>query len=282
MSYIPDDPDVSKYLAISENGVKEAAFFIDEIELTMGKILTGAVFSLPMNSGRLVMKVSSLSTFPDSAYAIDTEILAFDRDGRPLWSMEAPFAKIFPLTRDSGPEIAVLMRALDRTDKAVYWEPTLLGIGQEAPDTVQMDIPISWDNFILLSNIYRGISGISPADLKKAADYFGDYGYQDQIFQAELLRRFAQPLLFLPLAIFAVVIGWRYRALVRPRYIRVPMLIVLPLVFNGLEVFCRDWLNKLGIWTVVSYGFTIAAVFFGAGFFILLVCSLVVLAAQHS
>jgi hypothetical protein len=57
------------------------------VELTLGRILTGAVLSLPMGQGRLVMRISSLSTSTDSAYGIGIEIMAFDRDGLLLWSM---------------------------------------------------------------------------------------------------------------------------------------------------------------------------------------------------
>jgi hypothetical protein len=60
------------------------------------------------------------------------------------------------------------------------------------------------------------------------------------------------------------------------------MLGILPLVFNGVIHICRGWVNNLGIWAVVSAGFTTAAVFFAAGILVLLVLSLIALAAQHS
>ena len=277
----PEDPDAAKYLALSEQGLGQTAFFIDEMELSLGEILTGAVFSLPLGPGRLVMRISSLSTSPDSAYGMGIEMMAFDRDGRPLWSMEAPYAKILPLTLDSGPAVAVLMRALDRTDQSKQWEPVKQGMGQSAPDGAQMILEVSWDNFLLLSNVNRGLSGLSPADLKRAAEYLGSYGYQSEVFEAELLRRFAEPLLLLPLGVFAIVIGWRYRAVKRPRYMGIPMLGILPLVFYGTVHLCRGWINNMGIWAVLSLGFTTAAVFFAAAFTLLLILSLIILAAQH-
>jgi lipopolysaccharide export LptBFGC system permease protein LptF len=142
-------------------------------------------------------------------------------------------------------------------------------------------LSVSWDGFVLLSSINRGLMGLSPAELRLAAESLGNYGYQREVFEAELLRRFSEPLFFLPLAVFAIVIGWRYRALKRPRYMGIPMLGILPLVFNGAEYFSRGWINDLGIWAVVSVGFTTAAVFFGIGVFVLLVISLITLAAQH-
>ncbi|MCL2319078.1 MAG: hypothetical protein FWC45_03255 [Treponema sp.] len=278
----PDDPDAVKYLALSEKGVHQAAFFTDEMELTLGSILTGAVFSMPMGTGRLVMRVASLSTSADTAYGIGTEIMVFDRNGRPLWSMEAPYAKMFPLSRESGPAVVVLLRALDRQDKTKRWEPVVKGSTPNgAAGNAEIALQVSWENFLLLSELPRGLSGLSPAGLKRASGDLGNYGYQPKVFQAELLRRFAEPLLLLPLGIFAIVIGWRYRALKRPRYVGIPMLIMLPAVFNGAMLFCRELVSNLGVWAVVSLGFTVAAIVFAGGLIVLLVLSLILLSAQH-
>jgi hypothetical protein len=276
----PDDPDVKKYFALSEDGLKQAAFFIDEIEVTLGRILSGAVYSLPLGTGRLVMRISSLSTSPDTAYGIGVEIMVFDREGQSLWSMEAPFAKIIPLTLDSGPSTAILLRALDRADKNKRWEPVITGIGKGPPDNAEIVLPVSWDSFNLIANVRRGLSAVSSSDLRRAALDLGSCGYLPKVFEAELLERFVRPLFLLPLGIFAIALGWRLRALKRPRYMAVPMLVILPAVFNGSVHFSRSWFHDLGIWAVVSFGFNSAAIFFGAGILVLLILSLIVLAAK--
>jgi hypothetical protein len=61
----------------------------------------------------------------------------------------------------------------------------------------------------------------------------------------------------------------------------IPMLGILPLVFNGAVHFSRSVLNQLGIWSVPIFGFTFSAIFFGAGIVVLLVVSLLILAAKH-
>jgi len=276
----PDDPDVQKYFALSEQGLKQAAFFVDEIEMTLGRILSGAVYSLPLGTGRMVMRISSLSTAPDTAYGIGVEIMAFDREGQNLWSLEAPFAKIIPLTLDSGPSTAILLRALDRKDKNKRWEPVIKGVGKGPPDNAEVVFSVSWDNFNLISNVRRGLSAISSSDLKRTADNLGSCGYLPQVFEAELLERFIRPLFLLPLGILVVAFGWRLRALKRPRYMAVPMLGILPIVFNGSVHFSRSWLHDLGIWAVVSFGFNNAAIFFGAGILVLFIFSLIILAAK--
>ena len=281
MDLSPGDPDVARYLELSQKGLLNAAFFIDEMDMALEGILSGVVFSMPYGTGRLVMRISSLSISPDSCYGMGIEIITFDMDGRPLWRMEAPYAKILPLSLSSGPEIAVLMRALDRTDKTKHWEPVVHGMGQAGPAGAQIALQVSWDNFLLLSNVRRGLSVLSPVDLKKAADYLGNYGYQPEVFQTELLRRFSKPLFLLPLGIFAIVIGWRYRALKRPRLAGILMLGILPLVFSGVVQLCRLWISNLEIWAVVSLGFATAALFFAAALIILLILFLIILAAQH-
>jgi hypothetical protein len=278
MTLSPDDPDVKKYFALSEEGVKKAAFFADEIEMTFGSILSGAFYSLPFETGRMAMRISSLSTSPDTAYGLGVEIMAFDNFGMDLWSMEAPFAKITPVTLDSVPSTVILLRALDRTNKSISWEPEIKGAGKSAG--AEIVLPISWDNFNLISNVRRGLSSLSSSDLKRAADNLGSCGYLPQVFETELLERFIRPLFLLPLGIFAIALGWRLRALKRPRYMAVPMLGILPVVFNGSVHFSRSFLNHLGIWAVTSFGFTTAAIFFGAGILIIFIMSLIFLAAR--
>jgi len=281
MNMTPGDPDVQKYFALSEAGIKQAAFFVDEIEMTLGRILSGAVYSLPLGMGRLGMRITSLSTSPDTAYGIGVEIMAFDTEGQSLWSMEAPYAKIVPATLDSVPSTVILLRALDRADKNKRWEPEIKGTGRSLPPgSAEIALPVSWENFSLISNVRRGLSSLSSSDLKRAADNLGSCGYLPQVFEAELLERFIRPLFLLPLGIFAIAFGWRLRALKRPRYMAVPMLGILPIVFNGSVHFSRSFLNHLGIWAVTSFGFTSAAIFFGAGIMVMLILSLIVLAAK--
>ena len=282
LSISPQDPDVHRFFAMSKEGLRHVAFFIDEMDMAMGTILTGAVFSLPFESGRVVMRFSSISMFPDAAYCMGAEILAFDRDGRPLWGMEAPYAKIVPLVLNTGPSLAVLLRSLDRMDENRRWEPVVQDFGQTAPGTAQIAIPVSWSDFLLISNVRRGLSALSMADLRRAADNLGSYGYKPEVFQVELLRRFAEPSLLLLLGILAIALGWRYRALKHPRFVGVLMLGIMPIVFHGAVNLCRGWINSLGIWAVVSLGFTTAAFLFGAAILLLFVFFLIMLASQHA
>jgi hypothetical protein len=299
----PLDPDVTRFYAQSERGAMETAFFLDEIELALGELLTGGIFSLPITGagsaipadrpragsppppflpqGRLVIRFSSLSVFPDYAYGTGVSIMALDRDSRPGWTMEAPYAKIMPLTLENSSRVTVLMRALDRADKRGGREPMVTSLGQTAPAGGQILLDIPWKDFLLLSDIRRGITSLSVAQLRTAAADLKSSGYLPEVFQAEILYRFSESAMLLPMAILAIVIGWRYRALKRPRYLGIPMLGILPAVFGGLTHFFRICINNLSIWAVLSLGYPSALILFillGAVVFIL---SLILLAAQH-
>jgi hypothetical protein len=281
LSLTPEDPDIAKYLSISEQGTIQAAFFSDEMELSTGEIYTNAVFSLPLGAGRAVMRLSSLSLLPDSAYGTGAEILAFDRDGRPAWRIEAPYVKILPFSLDSGPRISVLMRALDRTDKTKRWEPLVRSLGEKAPQDARISFSLRWDDFLLLPDLRLGPEDLSVSSLIAASRIAGNYGYLPQVLEAEIIRRFAEPAVFLPIAVLVLVIAWRYRAMKRPRYLGIPMMAVLPVVFNGAIHFYRSCLNNLGIWTVITFGFTLGIIAFTVGVLVFFILSLVLLAAQH-
>jgi hypothetical protein len=101
------------------------------------------------------------------------------------------------------------------------------------------------------------------------------------VFQAEIMSRISEPVVLLPLAILAIVIGWRFRAKQRPRYLWFPMLLVLPLVFNGFLHYSRTLFDNLGIWLILSLGFSTALFVFFAGVLLFFICTLILLAAQH-
>jgi hypothetical protein len=289
----PNDPDAANFFIKSEQGARETAFFIDEMELAVGEVLTGAVFSLPVSSvngspRRAALRFSSLSGFPDYSYGIGLEYISFDGDARPVSRVEAPYAKILPIRPGARPQTAVLMQALDRHDRNHRWgplwaaDPALPPSPEEAVSgETQLLLDISYEDFLLLSHTRRGLDNLQLGELFSAARRLGSAGYLPGVFEAEIVYRLSVPLFFLPLSILSIVIGWRYRARKRPRYLFIPMLPLLPLVFNGLVRLYRNILNTTGIWAVISLGFSTTLVIFIAVLALLFIFSLIFLAAQH-
>jgi hypothetical protein len=84
------------------------------------------------------------------------------------------------------------------------------------------------------------------------------------------------------MAIFVIIIAWRYRTKKKPRYLFVLLLPVLPIVFHGFVFLYRSVFNTLGIWLVLSFGFTAALVIFIAVMAVTLFISLLSLAGQRA
>jgi hypothetical protein len=290
-SLTPNDPDVANFLVLSERGLSELAFFTDEMEFPIGDVITGAVFSIPHMSlvrssagipsfGRVVLRMASLSTSADSSYGIGFELISFDDAGRLSFRVEAPYVKMLPLTVRGSSRVVVLMRALDRLDKGRRWEPVWTGPVPEGENT-QVMLDTTYENFLLLSRARRKAESFFIGDLLSMGQSFGDYGYIPQVFQAEIMSRVSEPVVLLPLTILAIIIGWRFRAKERPRYLWFPMLVVLPLVFNGIIHYSRILFNNAGIWLILSLGFSTALFVFFAGVLLFFILTLILLAAQH-
>lgn len=283
----PGDPDVQRFLGFSEKGASEVAFFIDEMELTLGEILPEAIFSFPLKEsvgrkdGRIVLRVASLSILGDFSYGMGIDLMSFDGNGNLLYRVEAPYAKIVPITLDSGSHVVLMMRALDRADKEKRHEPVWSGPDKTFVKEGQLILDLTYEDFLLLSRLRRGLGPLMLGDLLAMAQRIGSYGYIPQLFQAEILYRLSEVAIFLPLTILVIIVGWRFRTQKRNLYLGIPMLVVLPLVFNGIVFLCRSMLNTLSIWSVISFNFSVAIVFFIIGTLALFVFTLILLVAQH-
>jgi hypothetical protein len=285
----PDDPDVKQFLAKCETGAKETAFFLDEMQLSLGEILNGAIFSLPRENGRAVMRFSSLSTSNDYAYGMKLEFMNFDDNSKLTENITAEYAKIIPFkvpVKNTGNEIPgeeekvlVLVHALNRHNRNIDYNGTWL-FGRKSEKGILLDI--NFEEFLLLSQIRRGLPNLEINDIFKAAKIADTAGYVPQIFEAEILNRLGSAIFFLPMAIFVIVIGWRFRAKIHPRYLFIPLFFILPIVFHVIVFLYRSLLNILGIWLVLNLGFSTAFIVCIAVLVLTLLLSLIILAAQHS
>jgi hypothetical protein len=293
----PKDPDVINFLNECEQGLEETAFFIDEPEMTLGEILSGAVFSVPRRTsagtpyGRMILQIRSLAASPDFSYGIGVELLVFNGKGELENSLEAQYAKILPKTLGGQKRVLLLLRALDRENESRRWEPVWtgpglpgsIGYGGDGLDLgdTQVILDIPYEDFLLSTQVRRGVDNFFIGELFAAERTLSAYGYISQVFEAEILGRFAEPLYFLALLILILLIGWRYRAVRQPRYLIIPMLFILPLVFDGVIRIYRAAMNILGIQLILSLSLVPALIVVFAGAVFLFILFLIGLACQH-
>jgi len=283
----PNDPDAKNFFADCKKKTIEIAFFMDEMEVSINETLTNVIFSLPahQNKGqdRSVMRVASFSYTPDYAYGTGIDYMVFDTDAHPLLHLQAPYAKFLPITLDDEERVIVLLRALDRHDRTKRWEPEWTAQNNTVyhPQMAQVTLDIDYETFLMLPQMRQGLPSLDINALFAASSIAGETGYIPEVFEAEVINRLGSCLFFLPMAVLAIIIGWRYRAKQRPRYFFVLLLPVLPVVFNGMVYLYRIVLNSVGISLVINLGFSLALtaliVILALSFFI----SLILLAAQR-
>ena len=283
----PNDPDAKNFFADCKKKTTEIAFFMDEMEVSINETLTNVIFSLPahQNKGqdRSIMRVASFSYTPDYAYGTGIDYMIFDTYARPLLHLQAPYAKFLPITLDDQDRVIVLMRALDRHDRTRRWEPEWTAQNNTVyhPQMAQVTLDIDYETFLMLPEMRQGLPSLDINTLFAASGIAGETGYIPEVFEAEVINRLGSCLFFLPMAVLAIVIGWRYRAKQRPRYFFVLLLPVLPIVFNGLVYLYRIVLNSLGISLVINLGFSLALTML----IVILACSfifsLILLASQR-
>ena len=283
----PYDPDAVNFFAASEKGTKEVAFFVDEMEVSLGEMFTGTILSLPINQNRgrdrYVLRLSSLSSAPDYAYGTGIEYMVFDANAQPRLYLQAPYAKFLPITLNDQPQTLVLMRALDRNDRSKRWEPEWSAENNTVyqPETAQITLNISYETFLMLSEIRQEPSNLHIETLFTASKIAGEAGYIPEVFHAEILNRLGACLFFLPMAVITIIIGWRLRAKSHPRYLFVLSLPVLPIVFNGIVHLYRNVLNVIGVFLILNLGFSTALTVFIVSIALAFFFSLILLAAQH-
>ncbi|MDR2397638.1 MAG: hypothetical protein LBD74_02635 [Spirochaetaceae bacterium] len=274
----PGDPDVAKFLILSEQGVQVQAFFSDEITLSVGAALPLRIFSLPLEDGRMIVRIPWFWGFESISYGRDIEIMALEQDGSLRYHLTAPYAQIVPLEGEEGSQVMVKMLALDRQSARQY-RPIWIHQDPDQMGATQVVLDVSYRDFLLLAKLSEGMDSLSIADLFRTVENIQSYGYIPKVFQAEIVYRLSEPTLFLPIAIVCIVLGARYRARRRAWQI-FPMLVILPVVCYGIGLIYLSILNTLGIWSVIFLGFPFSLGLFTLGPLIVLVVSLLYLAAQ--
>ena len=267
---VPGNPDVENFLEASRRGAMEVAFFADEVRMLLNTTFTGAIFSLPdatlgrNRGGRSVMRIDGFSYAADYAFGIGLEYMVFDSQSRLLFSLRSPYAKFLPIVVNGHQQVLILMRALDRHDPYMRWEPVwdVRDPSFYYPGQAQIILDISYEKLLTLSQMRRDLSAMRIDELFAASNIAGDFGYTPRVFEAEILNRLGSAFFFLPMAILVIVLGLRLQTRSRPRYIYVIMLGVLPLVFSVVVYVWRSVFNIVGTSLILAASFPVALALF--------------------
>jgi hypothetical protein len=285
---LPQDPDVQKYFTMSEDGLKSVAFFIDEMNLAIGSVQSNTVFSLPSNvysaGGRFSLRIKQLISFEDCAYGRGLELFAFDGNKTELFRMEADLIKIIPVQTGGDWHTMILTHAVDREDSAseqkAKWEVPGVGGASVYPSN-QLYLDLVYEDFLLATTAATSTKLFFAGNLFRASAKLKTFGFIPEVFYVEIMRTIYIPILFLPLGIFALIIGWKYRPRRKVPYAIFPMMLVLPFVFETIVLIVKKIFNLISIWTTLAFGFQASCLIsIGTAVFLFLLM-LFLLAAQR-
>jgi hypothetical protein len=142
-------------------------------------------------------------------------------------------------------------------------------------------LDLLYEDFLIAATASRSTKLFFAGDLFRSSAKLRFFGFIPEVFYAEIIRIIYIPILFLPLGIFALIIGWKYRPRRKVPYAIFPMLIVLPFVFETIVLIVKKIFNLISIWTTLAFGFQASCLIsIGTAIFLFLL-TLFLLAAQR-
>ena len=106
---------------------------------------------------------------------------------------------------------AVYLQAWSRDYEQMHWGPVWHGTAPENTPENQVILAINYEDFLLASVSGKNPDGLFLHEILSLAGRLASYGYVPEVYHAEIVNSIVEPLLFLPLMIFSLVIGWKLR-----------------------------------------------------------------------
>ncbi len=204
----PKDQDIATYLARARDALKDTSFFLDDalkmqnLPGTQGILfLNGAAAGAleAVSIGKMVELVSQ------EAYFYDIEAVRYDPAGNVLWHFTAPYGM-----RTAGNTI--LMRTIDRTNPAVQYLPLYIKGARGAGERNILPLQPTPEELRALSTSRDALAGMSISELLRMRSDLGAFGLARQELAVDMVMKLLMPFAFLIISLFAVSLGWAFRA----------------------------------------------------------------------
>ena len=276
-AHVTEDSEINNFLAITINEMKNIAFFVDELEQIKPISFDNALFSLPYMGGRIVIRIKELSIHKGHSLGRNIEIVVLDNDGELLYQALAPYTKVIPMVEDN--KTRFILQALDRNNESSVWE-TIFSPSDFSASYLTVDI--DYEDFLALAKLSSsGVDELYVSELFRAAHNYGSFGYLKSVFYSELLYRFIEAMLFMPITIIVLCIGWHYRARGSTHIFVIVFCFIAPFIFTVLLSCYRSILGSLVTSSVIFFGFPLSVFLFIVADIALFISSLILLARQN-
>jgi hypothetical protein len=275
----PGDQDIARYLAEAGKKVAESAFFLDDAEKI--EPLPGVQKILFLNGREesateavYIGKMVELAT--GDAYFYDIEAIRYDTAGAVAWHFSAPYGR-----SEGG---SILMRCIDRSDGRVQFLPLYRQGSRPTAEQTVLALRPTVEELRSLSTSRDALAAMSLAELWRMRGALGGFGMSRQALTVDMTMKILMPFVFLIISLFALALGWAFRARFRGRLPSFAV-ILIPLVPIVLAVLTLLYVHAHRViigFTVLAFGFTAALVVLAGLQVALLAVALVMLAGQST
>jgi lipopolysaccharide export LptBFGC system permease protein LptF len=208
------------------------------------------------------------------------EAIRYDAEGRVIWHLRAPYGKRGADTVPAGgaaggaapAQRTVLLHAVDRTNARIETRAVYTQGSRPAAERDVLLLSPSIDELRALSIRSDAAAVASIADLMRLRGDLGAFGASRPALTIEMAMKMIMPFVFLVVSLFAISLGWGFRA--RAGLPRLGM-IVVPAVPVVLAVLTLLYVHAHRVVT----GFAVLAMGLPAALVVLAVLELALLAA---
>ena len=231
--YLAIDPDVVRYLKISQQALDNQYFYYDETFNLKGyETATNISFKIKnsLNGTTTVFFIKGVSSKGHAANMIQylraLTIVTLSPEGEYLSGIYVPYAKMKNIeTSMIDEEILenleinkkiknipfVLLTSVDRNLEGLIYRPEKIGGSEKNKDINYLLMPISYEVFNTLKEASKGAESMSLTSLMDFYTYADRFGYSGEVFCQALMNRLLFPLYILIFFVMIAITAWHCR-----------------------------------------------------------------------
>ena len=279
------DPDISKYLTLAENHLKETSYFLDEKESvdSMPGINNILFLNSPADTDRQSKQFVFIKRYVitrEGYYCLGVEIIQMDKSGETESHIYSPFGKI--LQTENGQML--ILQGLSRDNETDRTEPVIYTskIKQELPPHI-IPLYINTEGISVCSLNEKYLDQSKIPTLWNYRKTVNKLGYPEYLINMELIKRLLVPFTFLIISFLSLSLGW---VLNIPGDLRKPhMFLILPFIpfLTALSTESYEFFSRVFyLYFLMQVGFTLTVVLVFVASTGMLILSLLLLALQVS
>ncbi len=226
------DPDVDRYLKVSEENIANKVFFTDEtMNLQPFETVRDVHFAVDRpDGGKVFVAFKGITAVQNgktlSQYVRGLHIASYDEYHNLEESFYVPYAKlkaegaedfgyIYEAAVDKATDKRVpyfIIKAVDRNERDNSIDPIVHYRAKTAvlEKTVYV-LPMPFNDFMEITDATKGAKLISLGRLISVCSKASKYGFDRDVYLHALVSRLCMPFLFLIVAIIAAIFAWKFK-----------------------------------------------------------------------